>query len=108
MEKIITIEGKEIKFKSTGGTPLRYKAQFGKDFFQELVKLSESKKDGQVNLKEFDLDIFYRMTWILAKTGNPDIPGMLDWYDSFEDFPIFEIIPDIQDLIFSTIAGKKK
>ena len=36
MEKTLTIDGKEVRFKSTAATPLRYKAQFNKDYFNVL------------------------------------------------------------------------
>ena len=41
MEKTIEIDGKKVKLKSTAGTPKRYKAQFRKDYFSELLKLSK-------------------------------------------------------------------
>ena len=44
MEKTITIDGKQVRFKSNGATPLRYKAQFGKDYFKEIMKLSTIAK----------------------------------------------------------------
>ena len=40
MEKTILIDGKQVTFKSTAATPLRYKRQFGKDFFADIIKLS--------------------------------------------------------------------
>ena len=40
MEKTIEIDNKKVSFKSTAATPLRYKAQFGKDFFVDIMKLS--------------------------------------------------------------------
>ncbi len=38
MEKTIQIDNKSISFKSTAATPLRFKAQFGKDYFAEIIK----------------------------------------------------------------------
>ena len=32
MEKTLTIDGKQIRFKSTAATLIRYKTQFGRDF----------------------------------------------------------------------------
>ena len=34
----------KIQFKSNGATPLRYKAQFGKDYFKEILKLAPLEK----------------------------------------------------------------
>ena len=39
MERTIGIDGKQVRFKSTAATPLRYKAQFGKDYFSEILKM---------------------------------------------------------------------
>lgn len=44
MEKTITIDGRDVRFKSTAATPLRYKAQFHKDFFTEVLKLAQLEK----------------------------------------------------------------
>lgn len=53
MEKIIKIDGRDIKFKSTAATPLKYKAQFKTDFFADLIKLSnmQSEKTSKNELK---------------------------------------------------------
>ena len=45
MEKIIEIDGKKIGFKTNGATPLRYKPQFGKDYFKEILKLAPRWKN---------------------------------------------------------------
>ena len=43
MEKTIEIDGKKVGFKTNGATPLRYKAQFGKDYFKEILKFAPWK-----------------------------------------------------------------
>ena len=40
MEKIINIGGKDIPFKSTGATVIRYKSQFKRDFLAEIVNMA--------------------------------------------------------------------
>lgn len=108
MEKIINIDGKDIKFKSTGAFLLRYKAQFGRDAIKDIYKLKDSIGDnGEIaNVEVLDLEVFYNLTWTLAKTANPSIDPPLEWLDSFEIFPLIDIIPEIIDLIFSSIAPK--
>jgi hypothetical protein len=113
MEKTIEIDGKQIHFKSTAATPLRYKAQFGKDYFSEILKLEgftklRTAKNKAEALKGIDFDTFYNLTWILAKTADDTIPEPLEWLDGFEEFPLFEIIPQVQDLVLMSIQGKKK
>ena len=113
MEKTIEIDGKQVSFKSTAATPLRYKAQFGRDYFSEILKMEEltkikKTKNKAETLAKIDFNTFYNIIWVLAKTADKKIPEPLEWLDTFEEFPLFEIIPQIQDLIVASIKGKKK
>lgn len=116
MEKTLIIDGKEVRFKSTAATPLRYKAQFGKDFFVELLKMGALEKLGKLNsktvrredLEGLDFEVFYNIAWTMAKTADPSIPDPITWLDQFDEFPMIEIIPELQDMLLATIQGKKK
>ena len=111
MEKTIEIDGKQIRFKSTAATPLRYKAQFGKDYFSEIIKLnklSDFKGDNLEALENANFELFYNIIWVLAKTADKSIPEPMEWLDGFEVFPLGEIIPQIQDLILGSLQTKKK
>lgn len=115
MEKTIEIDGQKIRFKSTGATPLRYKAQFGKDYFAELLKMNKLKdfdKDSDEPdyeaLQNLDLEVFYNICWSLAKTADKSISEPLEWLDGFEEFPLFDILPELQDLFAQSLQGKKK
>ena len=108
METSINIDGKDIRFKSTGSAPLRYKMQFKRDFFSDLMKMQNAvKKDGKsqaIDFDVFDLEVFYNIAWIYAKTADPSIPYPIDWLDSFDTFPIIEIIPKLQEIITSSLG----
>ena len=112
MEKTITIDNKEVRFKSTASTPLRYKAQFGKDFFADILKMSsvldKKKRINEDKIDKLDFEVFYNIIWVLAKTADKTIPEPISWLDEFDEFPLFEIIPEIQDLILSSMKVKKK
>lgn len=113
MEKTLTIDGQEVRFKSTAATALRFKAQFGKDYLIEIMKLEallklDVKNLSLLDLKEIDFELFYNIAWALAKTANPHIPDPLTWLDQFEEFPLFEIMPELQELVVLSIKGKKK
>jgi hypothetical protein len=114
MEKILTIDGRQVKFKSTGAFLLRYKAQFGRDALQDIFKLQNAiNSDGQLaDVNALDLEVIYDLVWTLAKTANPDILPPFEWLDSFSEFPLAEIVPEITDMIFSclgsTVESKKK
>ena len=114
MEKTIEIDGKKIRFKSNGATPLRYKAQFGKDYFKEIIKLAPLQKlNGKKGiapeeLAALDFEVFYNISWIMAKTADPSIPEPLEWLDQFDEFPMAEVIPQLQDLMLSSFKSTKK
>ena len=115
MEKILTIDGRQVKFKSTGAFLLRYKAQFGRDAIQDIFKLQNAINPKTNELKDIsalDLEVFYNFIWTLAKTADPNLPPPMDWLDSFSEFPLMDIIPEVIDLITcclqSTVVSKKK
>ena len=114
MEKILTIDGRQVKFKSTGAFLLRYKSQFGHDAIQDIFKLQKvtGADGGILNIEALDLEVFYNLIWALAKTGDPNIPPPMDWLDEFDTFPLMDILPEVTDMIFScltsTVQSKKK
>lgn len=113
MEKTIIIDDKEVQLRSSGATAIRFKMQFKKDFFAEIMKLEGLSKLDFDNLDpdsldKLDFEVFYNLIWAFAKTANPNIKEPLSWLDEFESFPIVEILPEIQDMILSNLQSKKK
>ena len=119
MEKTIYIDEKPVLLKSTAATPLRYKAQFKKDYFGELLKLSKlfQGKEGEEfdllnisfeDLNFLDFEVFYNFIWVLAKTANPSIPDPMTWLDGFDSMPIAEVFPEVTELLHGSIESKKK
>lgn len=105
MERTIDIAGKPTKFKSSGAVPLRYKAQFARDFFIDI--LSMTGKGGKVDANSINFEVFYNIAWVLAKTADKEIPDLMEWLDSFDAFPIEEVLTGIQDLLTASISTKK-
>ena len=106
MEQIIEVDGKKLLLKANGATPLRYKMEFKRDFFKDLLKMQAVETDISV----IDLDVFYNIIWLMAKTADNTLPPPLEWLEGFDVFPIIEIVPQIQDMIMSllkTVNQKK-
>ncbi len=97
MEKVIWIDGKAVPFKATAAFLLRYKNQFGRDALDDINRMQSAVDTGQVNI-----EILYDMAWVLAKTADPTIPAPMDWLDTFETFPIYEVFPQINSLIMES------
>lgn len=115
MEKILNIDGRNVKFKSTGAFLLKYKSQFGRDALQDIFKLQNAidlKTNKVKNIEALDLEVFYNLIWTLAKTADNTIDPPMEWLDTFSEFPLMDIIPEVIDMIFacikSTAPSKKK
>ena len=94
---------------------MRYKAQFGRDAIQDIFKLQNAINPKTNELKDIsalDLEVFYNLVWTLAKTAEPNLPPPMEWLDTFSEFPLVEILPEVMDMIMSclqpTATSKKK
>lgn len=107
MEKTLTIDGRQVRFKSTGAFLLRYKAQFGRDAIQDIYRLqgAVNEKGGIGDIEKLDLEIFYNLIWTLAKTADLTIPPPMEWLDTFGEFPLADIIPEVYDMMLSSLTS---
>jgi len=111
VEKTIIIDGREVRFKSTAAFLLRYKAQFQRDALKDLFKLEKAinATTGEIeNYDALDLELFYNLIWVMAKTADPSIPEPETWLDQFSEFPLDDIMREIVDLIAVSLVGTKK
>ena len=99
MEKTITIDGKDIHFKSTASTPRRYRRAFGRDMIIDMDALGKAlkSKDG---LGMAQLEVFENVAYIMAKQAAESDDRVIEasadeWLDNFETFSIYEILPEI-------------
>ena len=91
MEKIITIDGKDVRLKITAAFPLRFNALTGKEYFSN----------------DSTTQRFYDTVWVAAKCADETIPDVLEWVESFETFPIFSIFNEVTDFISKSITATK-
>lgn len=114
MEKVLIIGGNEVKMKSTAGTMMRYRNYFNRDFIKDLVKLQgklTEKLDTGAEFEAFDLDLFEKIAWCMAKTADDSIPDIESWLDQFDTFDIMQVLPEIMNLLVANmeqINAKKK
>lgn len=112
MDKVLTIGDKAVGFRCTASTPMRYRNRFGRDIFEDLLRLrDEVQRDEGFSVKS--LESFEFLSYIMAKQYDPSIPDTPeDWLDNFEAFSIYEYLPDIMDLWIqnesTTSTAKKK
>lgn len=125
MRKIITVGDQEYELGTNGYTPIAYKQQFGKDYFQdlfsmlknqsfmnELNKLETDKELAATNidismLSDFDMTFFNRLFWTFAKSANPHIKPYEQFFMEMESFPIQEVGPELMEMLNASMTTKK-
>src|SRR6185437_5273666 len=102
MEKTILIDGTQVRLKSTAATVKRYKAQFRRDLFADMLALgaigtftSQDASEGTIDLstvdfKNVDFEVIYDLVWLYAKTADLNLPDPIAWLDGFDEFPIYD------------------
>ncbi len=108
MEKQIYIGGKEVALKTTGATLLRYKIQFGKDLLIELMKLEKCYDGQSFNPEQLDIELFYNITWLMAKTADSSLKPPVEWLDEFDSFPVLEILPEVMEMLAALMRTSPK
>lgn len=97
MEKIIHVDGKDLKFKATALTPVRYHQKFGSDMIVDISKITDAF-DGKT-LPPHMLEKFGQIAYTMHKQGDPEQPDdWEEWLDQFEIFSIVEVLPQMFEL----------
>lgn len=124
MRKIITVGDQEYELGTSAYTPIAYKQQFGKDYFQDLFSMlqnqslmselnklnSGEKESNEVDisiLSDFDMTFFNRLFWTFAKTANPHIKPYEQFFMGMESFPIQEVGPELMEMLNASMSTKK-
>ena len=125
MRKIVLVGDQEYELGTNGYTPIAYKQQFGKDYFQdlfsmlknqsfmnELNKLEAEKELTATNmdismLEEFDMTFFNRLFWTFAKSANPHIKPYEQFFMEMKVFPIQEVGPVLMEMLNASMTTKK-
>lgn len=116
MEKTLTIDGKDVKFRATAAVPRLYRIKFRRDIIQDIqtiqAALAKQEEDGK-SLPSEALTMFENVAYIMAKHGDKDaVPNDPDeWLDGFKTFSIYKIFQEIIGLwelnMESTSTAKK-
>ena len=124
MDKIINIDGREVKFRATARTPRLYRMLTNRDMIKDMNILakgfSDAKNDKANNDKVLSklttqhLMIFEDAAYVMARHANPDMPEQSpdEWLDTFDMFDIYTIFPQLFELwnlnTATTAESKKK
>ena len=101
MEKVIEIDGKEVKFRATAAIPRLYRIKFGRDIMkdmQDIQKAMEKSDKEPIPMKM--LEVFENVAYLMAKHANPAMEAKTveDWLDGFDTFSIYIVFPQLLEL----------
>lgn len=104
MEKTISIDGRELKFKATASTPRVYRQAFGRDIYVDIKSLLAGI-NAEADIPVEVLNAFENIAYCLnAQAEGKELKRetldkeMNEWLDQFDTFSIYHVFPQIMDL----------
>lgn len=114
MEKVVKVDGKEVRMRASALIPRLYRIKFGRDMIADMRQLQkaynraaslpkeateEEKQDAQLSV--LDLTIFEDVAYMMAKHADKDnVPDTAEeWLDSLDGvFSVYEVLPHVLEL----------
>lgn len=137
MEKIINIEGVDLKLNNQVAWTMEYKDQFGRDIVPVIMPMVSAIVEGlasvisesetkEISAKQISeafqgrsmeillpmfqvefVDIIINVTWALAKCADETIPEPKKWIRQFDSFPLDIIVPEVYQLVMQGFVSSK-
>lgn len=110
MEKVIVIDGKNVRLKSNALLPLIFKSNFDRDIFEVQSQVFGLGREG-LNIRQMrDIECLglQQVIWAMAKAADKSIAPFEEWLGGFDEFPIFDFFNDILDLFLVNISSSTK
>jgi hypothetical protein len=119
MLKVVDLpDSSQIAMRSSAATPIIYKAQFGSDFFADIIRMSKvmenvTAEDSTVDLsglsyedlENLDMTVLYQIAWAFAKNADKGVGDLVTWLSGFEEFPlaqVFTVVTEMIEQLFKT------
>lgn len=100
--------GKEsVRFEANALFPVKYKQLTKRDIFKDL-KVVENMQHAK-SFEDLNIDILYDIVYVLAWFADRTIPERDEWLLQFDEFDVFEVMPQVVNLLADSLnAGAKK
>lgn len=114
MEKIVMIDGKEVRMRASALIPRLYRFKFGRDMVSDMRQLEkqyrkiknlpkeateEEKRDAQLSVT--DLTIFENVAYLFVKHADPqNVPDTPEeWLDNLDGvFDVYQVLPTVMEM----------
>lgn len=102
MFKVVKIENKQIPLKCDGSTAIKYSRFFNRNLISDFAELSKMTD------KVVESDVLERLTWVMAKSADNNIPDIEEWLSQFESpMSIYYSAQDILGLLHKSFRTTK-
>lgn len=107
MRKTIIIDEKPVAFRATASTLKRYMDLTGRDLIKDFEVIDHEMKTTTSVSSTDVLMMFFNFAYVMAKQADSRIPDDPDeWLDTFDVFPIDEVMPQLVNLWKQSVLGK--
>ena len=130
MKKTIKIDGRDVTFDSSFYFAIIYKNQYNRDIMSVLMPVisdvlkgsdelfSTARGTGEItpsmigdaleSIYSLEMTDIMGLIWAMAKMADENIPEPDEWFRSFEEFPIIDILDELKGIIIPSLVSKKK
>lgn len=104
--KKIQIGKESVRFEANALFPIKYKQLTGRDIFKDL-KVVENMQHAK-SFDDLNIDILYDIVYVLAWFADRAIPDRDEWLLQFDEFDVFNVIPQVVDLLVDSLSATTK
>lgn len=101
MTKTVTIDGAEVRLKTSAAIPYMYRAIYGRDVLVEMRAIANGQNEMDA------LDIWTKLAHLMARHADPEnVPETIEvWLEGFSTFGVYELIPTIREMWAENMHG---
>lgn len=103
----IQIGDKSVRFEANALFPVKYKALTGRDIFKDMKEVEKLANITAETMDQFNIDVLFDIAYTLAWFADRSIGERDEWLLSFDEFNIYEVLPQITGLLADSLATKK-
>lgn len=103
MEKIITIENKNVLLRTTAGVLIHYKQQFGRDYNDDYSDLKDLINDKNSYTQRF-AEVGFGLLWAMARTADKSIEPPSVWLKGVDGVALLKAIIEASELFSAALS----
>lgn len=109
MERTVTIDGREVRFRASAAVPRLYRIKYRRDLIADMAAIhkqlqtqkAETGAEPELSTLPIEtLELFEAVAHIMAKHADPEgVPSSVEeWLEGFDTFSIYAVFPVIMEL----------